>query len=590
MSEEGNSKFNLGRLHDAVMDSYRELGSFRDNRSKFIKLFAGREYGANVDVQETPVNMIEMATSIYCYRLSANSPRAIVTTAWSELRPHADTLRLALDYLCEKIDLSRTLRKVVKDSIFGVGIVKVGINDTAELIRGFSAEGGQPFCEVVSLQDFVFDTTAKRLEDCQFIGNRMIVDAEALLAAERAGQYENVDQLMKNERDRLDDGGVRASEMTTDDGSVREPYRDRYSLWEIWLPFENLMITTDEDMSVVLRVQDWNGPRRGPYHLLYFSDVPDNVMPLPPAALWSELHIFANEMWRKIFRQARRQKSILPFASGSSRDAERIQAAGDGDVVRVDDAQSFAELRFGGPDHQITSLAGIIEPIFSRVAGNLDTAGGLGALADTATQEAIINQNTAARFTQMAEAVRMFVRDILHSLAWWMWTDPYIHLPLVKRLGKHVELNVTFDEREKKGELADYTFDIVPYSMSPQTPTERFKTLVNVLQGVYQPYAQLGLQQGVQLNLQEVLRMCSDYLDLPELNRVLTIGDPPHDMSMIGHGRQQNTPLVEKPPTHSVYERVSRSAHGYGDQMERFARAMAGENLQDKEKAIGGVQ
>ena len=48
-------------------------------------------------------------------------------------------------------------------------------------------------------------------------------------------------------------------------------------------------------------------------------------------------------------------------------------------------------------------------------------------------------------------------------------------------------------------------------------------------------------------------------------------------------------PLVPKPPTHSVYERVSTSRHGYGDQMERFARAAAGENLQDKEKAIGGV-
>ena len=581
-----DNRIDLARLHDAVMDSYRTLGPFRDNRSKFVRLFAGREYGSN-SVQETPVNLLEMATSVYCLKLSANRPRALVTTAYSSLRPGAETLRLALDYLTERIGLERTLRRAVKDSIFGVGIVKVGISDTSERIRGFSDDGGQPFCEPVSLQDFVFDTTARRWEDCQFVGNRMTVDAEALRRAASSGAYTNVERLMANERDMLSDGGDRADGMTLEDGDSRRPYRDRYAIWELWLPYEGVIVTTDEELSVVLRVQDWTGPRSGPYHLLSFSDVPDNIMPLPPAALWSELHIFANEMWRKIFRQAKRQKTILPFSSGSSRDAERIQSAGDGEVVRVDDAKEFAELRFGGPDGQLTSLASIIDPMFSRIAGNLDTAAGLGALTDTATQEAILNQNTSSRFTQMSESVRDFVREILRDLAWWMWTDPYIELPLVKRVGRSLELQVTFDERSKSGDIMDYNFDIVPYSMTPQSPSERFKTLVSVLQGVYQPYAQIGLQQGVQLDLREALRMCADYLDLPELNGALTIGDP--RMEPPGSRSANGGPLVPKPPTHSVYERVSTSRHGYGDQMERFARAAAGENLQDKEKAIGGV-
>lgn len=583
----GEERINLARLHDAVTDSYRVLGPFRDNRAKFVKMYAGREYGSN-DVQETPVNLLEMATSIYCLKLSANRPRALVTTAYGSLRPSAETLRLALDYLTERIGLERTLRRAVKDSIFGVGILKVGISDTAERIRGFSDDGGQPFCEPVSLQDFVFDTTARRWEDCQFVGNRITVDAESLRRAAESGMYSNVERLSANMGDALSDGGERPDGMTRDDGMTRQPYRDRHTLWELWLPYENVIVTTDEELSFILRVQDWSGPRHGPYHLLSFGDVPDNIMPLPPAALWSELHVFANEMWRKIFRQARRQKSILPFSSGSSRDAERIQTAGDGEVVRVDDAKEFAELRFGGPDGQLTSLASIIDPMFSRIAGNLDTAAGLGALTDTATQEAILNQNTSSRFTQMSESVRDFVRGIMRDLAWWMWTDPYIELPLVKRVGRTLELPVTFDERSKAGDIMDYNFDIVPYSMTPQSPSDRFKTLVSVLQGVYQPYAQLGLQQGVQLDLRETLRMCADYLDIPELNGVLTIGDP--RMEPPGSGESNGGQLVQKPPTHSVYERVSTSKHGYGDQMERFARAAAGENLQDKEKAIGGVR
>ena len=69
--------------------------------------------------------------------------------------------------------------------------------------------------------------------------------------------------------------------------------------------------------------------------------------------------------------------------------------------------------------------------------------------------------------------------------------------------------------------------------------------------------------------------------------QLVTIGDP--RMEPPGSRSANGGPLVPKPPTHSVYERVSTSRHGYGDQMERFARAAAGENLQDKEKAIGGV-
>ena len=43
-----------------------------------------------------------------------------------------------------------------------------------------------------------------------------------------------------------------------------------------------------------LRVVDWTGPPRGPYAVLGFNHVPSNIMPLPPVAIWQDLHDLAN--------------------------------------------------------------------------------------------------------------------------------------------------------------------------------------------------------------------------------------------------------------------------------------------------------
>lgn len=573
----------IGRLHDAVHDSYRDLQKYRVKTAMFIRQYAGKEYADNETVPENPVNQMELAVSIYSHRLAANAPRADVRTEYMRLRPYAETLRLAVDYLSQKLNLKRTLRDVVTDALFGMGVVKVGINDTEELIRGFSVEGGQPFAERVSMEDFVFDTTAKDWNHCQFIGNRFYVDGESLKAAAKNGIYENVDRITEaGNGPSMGSGELRSAEMTGGLQTDLSRYRKRYLLWEIWLPFENRIVTLDEDLDNVLKVQEWTGPRTGPYSVLSFNDVPDNILPLPPAASWVELHIFINEMWRKIFRQARREKSILAFAGQSEKDAERIRNAADGEVARVDNIRDLMEARFGGPDQQLLGLATGLDPVFSRIAGNLDTAGGLGAMSPTATQDAILNQNSSSRFDRMVQRVSEFTSDVLKALAWWMWTDPYIQLPLVKRIGDTIELEVTFDDRMKKGEFLDYNFQIVPYSMVNRTPEQMFQSVVQVIQSLYQPFAELAMQQGVQIDMRELFRMAGRCLDIPELNGVLSIGEP---MTPPSGGEAS----VDKPPTHSVYERISRPAAGYQSQMNAISRAAMGENLQKSVRdTIGG--
>lgn len=582
MADDGKN-IDLGRLHDAVISSNNDLKKFREQREAFVSEYSGKEYAGNDRRKETPVNMMELAIGIYMHKLAANCPRASVTTAWSRLRPSADLLRLALDYICENLQIGKTIRGALKDAMFGMGVVKIGINETDQRIRGFSVEGGQPFVERVSMDDFVFDTTARDWQHCQFVGNRFMVDAEAFDAAAKKGIYKNIMRLSDASTDYFN-GGSRTSDISTGGNKDLSLYRRRYILWEIWLPFENLIVTLDETLDTILKVQEWSGPRTGPYCVLSFNDVPDNILPLAPAALWVELHVFINELWRKIFNQARREKKITTYTGGSEQDAQRIRDAADGEVIRTDSLKDVQEVIYGGPDQVLAGFATTLDPVFSRVAGNLDVAGGLAPMGATATQDAILNQNSGTRFESMASALNEFAGEVMKKLAWWLWTDPYIDLPLVKRIGKTVELEVSFNQRSRQGELFDYAIKIVPYSMSPKTPQERYQAILQIIQMVYQPFAELCMAQGVTLNMQELFRIIAKLIDIEDLNSVLSIGDPAQPLeSFDSHERG-----VQKPPTHSVYERVSRSATNYGNEMHEIGKAFLGENLQERERNMIG--
>ena len=571
------SKIDIGKLKSSVDSAMTELAAFREKRKDLISSYVGENYGHNDgNVRRTPLNMLELAVNTYTYRLASGTPKADVTTRYNELKPSAETLRLALDYLCENIHLGKTLNRIIVDALFSMGIAKVGINDSREMIRGFTEESGQPFVEAVSLDDFVYDTSAKNFDECQFFGNRLFVDLEAL---KKSGNYKNLDQVFS-----ATEAGVRGestlNEMSTGRRRSLSEYRDRAIIWEIFLPFENMIVSTNEDLTTIIREDEWTGPRNGPYHFLQFNYVPDNIMPLPPASLWLDIHNVANGIWEKLFDQAKRQKTILPFDGGSVEDAKRIQASGDGDVVHVNNVGKFAEVSFGGPRQETMALGLQLESIFSRYAGNLDIAGGLSPQGKTATQDAILNQNSSTRFEHMANKLTDFVSGIMKDLAYWMWTDPNINLPLVKRPVKFVELKVNFNEREKKGEFLDYNFSIVPYSMNPKTPEQRVQEVIQLLQALYQPYAQLFAQSGVQLDVQALMKFLSEASGIPELNSILSFGNP-----VVGPVNTDNT-SVDKPPTHSVYERINRPGASYEQQTNSLAQRMMG-RIQPSENTAG---
>jgi hypothetical protein len=165
-----------------------------------------------------------------------------------------------------------------------------------------------------------------------------------------------------------------------DDDEV-EPMID---LADIWIPRDGKIYTFPVERrgqflikSQPVAVMDWEGPNHGPYHLLGFNDVPENIMPTSPASHLSSLARLANNLMRKGKRQAMNQKRIHTYTPAGAQDAERVQKASDGEWVQVNNVQEIGTVDYPGADPGNMALSVNIVDMYDRFAGNLTAMLGL---------------------------------------------------------------------------------------------------------------------------------------------------------------------------------------------------------------------
>ena len=557
MAANNFSKKRLQRLWKAVEHSRQKMEPFRRNRVAAIRQFVGAHYSDDGSEDKTPVNLLLLAVEIYLRELTANAPRALVTTKYTQLKSQAETLRLALDHLIDEIRLGKTIGTFALDAFFSLGIVKVGLNysDSVE-IGGIFHDVGQPFVEPVDLDDFVIDMTAKRFEQVQFIGNRYRLPRKAakdskLFDATALKKLPDDEKKGTNET-----GDEKAESITTGSESPTEMFQDYIELWDIWLPQENRVLTVSmEEQATILREVEWAGPENGPYRLLSLREVPSSLMPLPPVAKLMDLHTSENVLYRKVIRQAERQKKFLGVQGGAEEDGERIVDVADGKAIRVDNPKAAEEFSLGGFDQQTLGLVIHIKDMFSWIAGNLDALGGLGPQSDTVGQDKILTESASKLSADMQDRLVAAVQDILGDLAWYLWTDPLIELPIVKRVpGTDIEVLTKFSAEELEGDFLQYNIQIEPYSMQHRTPGMRLNTLTQIFNTYIVPFAPMLEQQGIVVNFEALLRIISDYSDMPEVLDILDFFGP----SQVEERGPVGEPPRQSPVTHRINERVNR--------------------------------
>lgn len=567
------------KLTKAVDWSVGRMATPRKERLKAVEQYVGSHYADGGTEKNVPVNLLELLTTIYVQHLAARAPRVMVTSPVDELKPYAREMEIALNQVPGEIKLDKTLRRAVIEALYSVGVVKVGLR-----LGGSNYEGidvGEVFVDLVQLDDYFVDMSAKSRETIAFEGNDYWLPIEEARALATTGEKLEPDQHTVTG----DRGEERAEGISGKEGA--DVYGERVWLRDVWIPREQVVITYGVKSKKKLREIPWDGPECGPYHVLGFSDVPGNLLPLPTVATLRDLHELANAVFRKLARQAVAKKRVVTFTGGSDNDgsANALKEAADGDGIKWT-GQKPETIDVGGIDAESLAFYLQVYEQFNRLAGNLDSLGGLGPSAETASQEDAIGQAASARMAAMKSRTIDFTRGIWKSIAWYEWTNPVrkrsIRKPVDQGDGVSFYLAREWSAETRDGDFLDFNFDIDPFSMEDDTPAIRLQKIKQVFLEIIAPSLPIMQQQGATVDFKKLIELFARLGNVDELREIVQFGEPILGEAAAGGSA---APSFKPAETTRRYERISRAAPTRAAKDGIMSRALMGLGVQGSERA-----
>ena len=522
------------RLFDSVEVSYRKLRPYREAVYRLNEEYAGPMYGlegntsATAVKQEKYLNLLKQAVTAYMTLLASNRPRVLLTATDPALKPFSRHFQLAVNNLIKEIQLEKTMSRWVRDAFFWLGVTKVHMGDSGEVIEegDVTADPGRPFVSNISLDDFFYDMSATKWSECKYAGDVYRMPIETL---QNSGAYsgEALENLQPSTKFST---GERLSELSKGTEPRDMEIEPMVDVCDIWLPREGKIKTYVVESRHNMRLRSgciaemkWDGRELGPYHLLHFDEVSENVMPCSTAADIEPLERLINNLYRKNARKASRQKDTPIYSPSGENIARKLKNASDGEWISVTDPRDVNVIKHGGIDGQLHGFMLNSMELFDRMAGNLQQMLGLGASTDTVGQEKLVASAGSRKEGQLQNAVASATSGVVRDLAMLLWEDEFTELPA--RVNLEGMESITYDSTWKpdlrEGKFKDYSFDIDIYSMQYQSPGSRIQAINQLLQSIYIPMMPVMQQQGGSVDMAALAEMHSELLNVPRLKDVV---------------------------------------------------------------------
>lgn len=544
---------NYQRLVESIRSSRMMSVKDREYRVKCIQRFQGRD---------SPVNMIEQYARIVSRGLVAKEPRVLLNSFDARYRPQVFKAAKWYNEEIQRQELARVFQKVTFDAYIRLGIAQVALASPADLaMRGYAATLASPLTSYISFDDFAWDGRCNDLYQAEWTGHRYRLPLEVVRSMKSLGRDRLKLQPATDGRYNAE-GDLRAGSLGL------EPYyidsEDWVELWQIYLRRHNKIITlADEQLGGIslgasgdpLREQEWIGPPCGPYVYQMFNPVPDQALPNGTLSSIMLLDEAINELYRKLIRQARRQKSNTLVNTSAEKDNKTYQGAMDGDIVPVDNAQGFQQVTRGGPDKVNNAFAMELRDILNRVGGNLETMGGTSPQAGTLGQEKILNTNATASLADMQTETNRFAKQVCSNNLWYEWYHPTRSMDSTysPRGAPHLQVPLRLAARDRHQipfESLGLTID--PYSMPYRDPASVWQQLVGVLTQVFVPLRPLMQAAGVTINFERFAEMASELNSRPEFAEIIETVGP-----QMGQGADDGA--EKAPATERSYNRINSS-------------------------------
>ena len=557
------------RLRESMEWSTRRMEPFRKRHREIVSMFAGSRYGPSRLNDMTPVNILKLAVEVWLRQLASKTPGVLVTAGSPAHKTGAYDLQIAMNFLLEHIRFGDTISAAVRNAIFTLGVIKVGITDQFnDRATGITMESGQPYAESVLVEDWLHDMNARHKNEWDWCGNRYQV------AYDQVMENPDFDDRVKNQISPDDDhrstcGEGISSRHSTGTSAQDTNYHRHVELWDIWIPDDKLLVTVPDQESLdPLQVREWEGPEKGPFHLLSFSDVPGNVMPAAPAQALYELQDLMSVLFNQLGRQAKRQKTIIVADGRAEADgtAMRAMEAQDGEVIRTSHIDGIRQMEYSGVNQGNMAFTHWVRDLMNYVSGNIDSIGGLAQQGDTLGQERLLAQSSSQMIQDMQSTVIRFSGEVVTDLAQYLYNDPFSELPLVKKIQGYGDIPFNWGPENRKEDFFHYNFKVAPYSLQDKGPSQRINTLTQFVTEFIMPASQMIAEGGGQFDIQEFIELYAEYNDFPEIASLVKFqstslrGHMQQDaLNKVGAGSQRQ---LQSPVTRREYTRKNVSTGG----------------------------
>jgi hypothetical protein len=588
-----DSSDDLLRLETAFERSWRDLEPFREDRKEFVKQWAGSHYGINGADERVGVNLIDFLVTVYLVNIAANNPRVSITPVINprELQFEARRLEKATDQVMIETDLHSKIQMWVLDALFTVGISYTGIKYAGMIDL---EDGGEPvaitstFTSRIDLDDFVMDTCAKRWREAGFYAHRERVPLEDVVGNEMYDEEARKAAPSFTNRDYSTGREDRVEDISYDDRSGDE-YQDMVEVWSYYFPRERIIMKMVADhWKRPLIWYPFEGPIEGPYDLLSFNDVPDNIMPRSPVAGVYDLHDLYNEIFRKTADQALRQKKVPLMDGANPEDAAKVTNAADGQAVGVRNLSAYKEAMMGGAAPENLVMMGQLHELFNQQGGNLPLLGGIQAQSDTLGQDDILNRNANNRMAHYQGRMVTFLEKVIRKMMWYEWTDPIRERTLGMSGPGGTTISIPWNHETRKGDFIDFNFRVDPYSMQHRSPSEKLRLIQDLLMNMILPNQQMMQQQGIELNWAELFKQVAKLSAVPEIEQLLiySAGTAPKEEEVTGE-----TPQTSGPPhTSREYVRKSVPSANRANQQNELMQSLLTGAIKNNQQAAAGSQ
>ena len=502
------------RLLTSIEWSNRMLETPRRKRIEAVREFVGIHHTENSAEKRVIAPFLKMAITIHLRLLAARAPAVLISTKEESLKSTAANMEIAVNEIPKEIGLQNTLRRIVLEAMFSStgGVAKVGLQTVGELL---GHRIGTPFVDVVTQDDYILDMSAKHISQIQYEGNSYWLDYKDVIESDWFDK-KALDGLDADRYTIIGEAGEERAESIGQDESANL-FKKKIYLRDIWLPSEKLMVTYAVKSKKRLKTIDWTGPELGPYAKLRFDDVPGNLLSLAPISIWRDIHELANALYRKLAKQADAQKTVLGFTGGNDESANDFKEAKDGDGIMYTGPKP-EPLTAGGINQGTLAFFLQSKDMFSWMAGNLDSLGGLSPQSETLGQDKLIGKASSAQIQDMAAQVIDFSRDVFRSLAYYEWHDPLRRRKLEKTIpGTDLKIIVPWNQDSRIGRFDMYDLDIDVHSLQDNSPAVKLQKLGVIMQQYIIPLMPAIEAQSGSFDVQYLLELVGKYADFPEM-------------------------------------------------------------------------